>query len=188
MGYIFSNIKTAFAVFLSAFILLGAPCNSAEFNTAEGAPNEISWIYMQSAMSGSFKKIKGKNQYILQLNGVSPFMITVAERPTRKAKVRTTGGFIRDWQTNKSKDSFKKNPPNATLVISTNGFKDVMVLKLSNPRYDKEKNTLTYKARHIQVVNKYKENDPQHTPRRKLPKRFEKAMLLIDDSWGSLGG
>lgn len=189
MGYIFSkSLRTTLLVFLSAFLLLSTKGFSDEF-AQMAKQKKLSWLFLQSATSGSLKKIKGDSgQYLLKLKGVSPSMIAFTDRPARHARVRTTSYFVKRWYEYQGKDNYRNNPPNASLILSSDGLKDVIVLTLEHPKYNEKTHTLSYRVKPIKVVNNHKSKQHLVHLRKKLPKNFHKAVLFIDDSWGSLGG
>jgi len=81
------------------------------------------YLFVLSATSGS---LKGDT---LTLNGV-PNVIYFSDRPARKAGHLSLEKFVESW--NKGVDSFKADPPNATLsVLKKDGTKNVVVELLS---------------------------------------------------------
>ncbi len=77
------------------------------------------YLFVLSATSGS---LKGDT---LTLNGV-PNVIYFTDRPARKAGHGSVSNFVEGW--NKGVDSFKADPPNATLsVLNKDGAKNVVV-------------------------------------------------------------
>ncbi len=66
------------------------------------------YLFVLSATSGS---LKGDT---LTLNGV-PNVIYFSDRPARKAGHMSVSKFVEMW--NKQSDSFKADPPNATLSL-----------------------------------------------------------------------
>ncbi|MFM8747662.1 MAG: hypothetical protein ACKOED_13515, partial [Aestuariivirga sp.] len=72
----------------------------------------------------------------LTLGGVSGNVIVFADRPVRAAGHETTGEFVSRW--GDGKDSFKSDPPNATVSVlggSDAGVTDAVVV-LRNPRLE----------------------------------------------------
>ena len=81
----------------------------------------------------------------LTLNGVSGNVIVFADRPVRAAGHEKTDLFISRWSD--GKDSFSKDPPNATISI-LGGEKDGVadaVVTISNPKLEGDK--LTFDAK-----------------------------------------
>ncbi len=80
------------------------------------------YLFVISGTSGS---LDGDT---LTLNGV-PNVIYFSDRPARKAGHLSLEKFVESW--NKGSDSFKADPPNATLSLSTkDGVKKHVVVKL----------------------------------------------------------
>jgi len=80
---------------------------------------ELSYLFVLSATSGS---LKGDT---LTLDGV-PNVIYFTDRPARKAGHISVSEFIEMWS--KGVDSFKGDPPNATLsVLKKEGAKNVVI-------------------------------------------------------------
>jgi hypothetical protein len=69
----------------------------------------------------------------LTLTGVSPNAIVFADRPVRAAGHDLTENLLEEWSaTNTSKDSFSKDPPNATVsVLSKDAVRDAVVVLMS---------------------------------------------------------
>ena len=83
------------------------------------------YLYVMSGTSGS---LDGDT---LTLNGV-PNVIYFSDRPARKAGHLSLEKFVEMWD--KGDDSFKADPPNATLsVLKKDGAKNVVV-ELMNPK------------------------------------------------------
>ena len=81
----------------------------------------------------------------LTLTGVAGNVIVFADRPVRAAGHETTDLFISRWSD--GKDSFSKDPPNATISIlggDKDGIADAVVT-ISNPKLDGD--TLTFDAK-----------------------------------------
>jgi len=80
---------------------------------------EPGYLFVLSGTSGS---LEGDT---LTLNGV-PNVIYFSDRPARKAGHISLEKFVESW--NKGSDSFKADPPNATLsVLNKEGAKNVVV-------------------------------------------------------------
>lgn len=172
--------KVVFVFFLSALLLLSTKGFSTEI--VSGA----NWVFLQLVSSGSFEPIEGDSKhYMLTLQGVSPNMVSFTDRPARSAMAITTKAFTEKWGSDQSKNNYRENPPNASLVLSTGKFEDVVILSLENPVYDEKNQTVTYKVTPIKLLNEHKLDC---RIREELPKTFKEAVLFIDDSWGSLGG
>jgi len=81
------------------------------------------YLFVLSATSGS---LKGNT---LTLNGV-PNVLYFSDRPARKAGHMSLSNFVEMWD--KGVDSYKADPPNATLsVLTKDGAKNVVVELMS---------------------------------------------------------
>lgn len=69
----------------------------------------------------------------LTLTGVSPNAIVFADRPVRAAGHDLTENLLEEWSANNtSKDSFSKDPPNATVsVLGKDAVRDAVVVLMS---------------------------------------------------------
>jgi len=81
------------------------------------------YLFVLSATSGS---LKGDT---LTLNGV-PSVIYFSERPERKAGHMSVSNFVEMW--GKGVDSFKADPPNATLSVWKKDGANNIVVELTN--------------------------------------------------------
>jgi len=131
---------------------------------AEKAPN-AQFLFVQSASTGSFD---GKQ---LRLNGAGK-TIFFSDRPYRINGHAKTSHFVEAWS--KGADSFKADPPNATLSVfdEDEGTVKNAVIELLKPAL--EGNTIIYEVKILEG---------------KIPEAFEEASLFIDDTgWGVAGG
>jgi len=88
-------------------------------NVIDDSKNTPSYLFVISGTSGSLDGDK------LTLNGV-PNVIYFSNRPARKAGYLSLEKFVESW--NKGSDSFKADPPNATLsVLTKDGAKNIVV-------------------------------------------------------------
>lgn len=98
----------------------------------------------------------------LTLKGVSPTTVYFSDRPTRVAGHIATGEMIPLWS--EGKDSFLKDPPNATLsTFTAEGKVTHLVVELKNPVLNGDR--MTYDIRVLQG---------------KLPDNADAASLFID--------
>jgi len=89
--------------------------------------NEPEWLFVQNAQSVTL------NDGVLTLTGINPTTVCFTDRPERMAALSGTDEFVEFWNQGAGKDSFIKDPPNATLsIVTQNGAEDV-VLTLMNP-------------------------------------------------------
>jgi hypothetical protein len=97
-------------------------------------------LFVQTAQSASLDKGK------LILKGINPLTVFFSDRPTRVAGHLTTDEFMPLWT--EGKDSFTKDPPNATLSIFGQGEVSNVVMVLRNPQFKGDE--LSYDVRVIQ--------------------------------------
>jgi len=94
--------------------------------TTAGKPSsKMDVLYVQNAKSVTLEKGK------LVLRGVNPATICFTDRPARLAGHLPTSSFIPLWS--EGKDSFLKDPPNATLSIFSGDKVSDLVVEISNP-------------------------------------------------------
>lgn len=116
-------------------------------STAAAAPGggrhaKGSLLYVQQTAGGSIERLD-HGAYRLRLTGVSPRVTTFTDRPRRRAGSQGLGGFVEGWGAN----GFAADPPNAALVLDrAPDSRDVALLTLSHPHYDRARQTLTYRA------------------------------------------
>jgi hypothetical protein len=118
------------------------------------------WLLVQTAASMTSD---GKT---LTLKGVAPQTLMFTDRPERAVADATTEGFIKHWNSG-GKESFEKDPPNATLSTLIDGKPQLTVVELTNPVL--KDNDLTYD---IKVLGG------------EVPKSAEAPSLFIDWWYG----
>lgn len=155
-------------------------------STAAAAPEggshaKGSLLYVQETAGGSIQRL-GHGAYRLRLTGVSPRVTTFTDRPRRRAGSQGLGGFVGSWGAN----GFAADPPNAALVLDhAPDSRDVALLTLSHPHYDRARQTLTYRAtplhgRDTALASFARRADPVAAG------RLGAASLFVDDGGGSL--
>ncbi|MFA9420878.1 MAG: hypothetical protein ACERLB_12060 [Gammaproteobacteria bacterium] len=98
--------------------------------TSEDASKQIvNLLFVQSAHGAEL------SNGVLRLKTVNPATILFSDRPDRVTGHEPTEDFVDDWD--EGDDSFKSNPPNATLSILTGPEPQEIVLVLKSPRLDK---------------------------------------------------
>jgi hypothetical protein len=108
-------------------------------------------------LSGTSGSLKGDT---LTLNGV-PNVVYFTDRPARKAGHLSLEKFVESW--NKGSDSFKADPPNATLsVLKKKGTTNVVVELISA---EQKSGSVVFKVVVLEG---------------KVPKSFEASSLFID--------
>ncbi|MFG1412866.1 hypothetical protein V5G24_17295 [Xanthobacter sp. VTT E-85241] len=113
------------------------------------------WLFVQVADSVTISGNK------MTLKGVAPQTVMFADRPERMTGDTATADFVKFWTV--GKDSFQKDPPNATVSVTVDGKSDVSVVELTDPELTGD--TLTYT---IKVLSDT------------APKSGESASLFID--------
>ncbi len=103
---------------------------SADITSSTGddkLPKKADLLFVQSARGVTFDKGR------MTLHGVNPLTIAFADRPVRFAGHMPTSHFVPMWS--QGKDSFLKDPPNATVSVLGDGKVSSLVVVLRNPRY-----------------------------------------------------
>jgi len=122
-------------VALSAFAAV-APAADA----APGKPSVAgSRLYLQRVDGGSLRHVEGG--FELELTSVSPRLSTFTDRLRHGAGTERIGTFVSRW----AKAGFAADPPEAALVLDhAPSSRDVAMLTLSHPRYDRRAHTLSF--------------------------------------------
>lgn len=109
----------------------------------------------------------------------SPSVATFTDRPRRRAGEQGLPHFVHGW----AADGFASDPPNAALVLhGAPSSRDVAMLTLSHPRYDRRAQRLTYTAKPLHgpgaksLAGFSRRGDPLR------PLGFHDASLFIDDA------
>jgi hypothetical protein len=97
----------------------------------------VQMLFVQSAKDVTFDSGK------MTLKGVSPATVMFSDRPQRIARHMATEEIIPLWK--EGKDSFFKDPPNATASIFKEDKLVELVVELKNPQL--KSNDLTYDIR-----------------------------------------
>ena len=106
--------------------------------TTAGKPTgKMDVLYVQNAKNVTLANGR------LVMKGVNPKTICFTDRPARLAGHLPTTEFIPLWS--QGKDSFLKDPPNATLSIFSGNTVSDVVVEISNPVLSGD--TLTYNAK-----------------------------------------
>lgn len=149
--------------------------------TAEAAAPRGSLLYVQESSGGSVTRL-GAGAFRLRLTGVSPRVSTFTDRPRRQAGSERLPHFLGRWRAN----GFAADPPNAALVLDrAPRSRDVALLTLSRPRYDRRHQTLTYRALPLHgedagaLASFARRGDPVRAG------EFGAASLFVDDGGGA---
>ncbi|MFG1345036.1 hypothetical protein V5F59_09105 [Xanthobacter autotrophicus DSM 431] len=101
----------------------GAFAQSNPSNQEEMKP--ANWLFVQVADSVVV------DDKTITLKGVAPQVLMFTDRPERMTGDATTASFIKLWT--EGKDSFQKDPPNATLSVTVDGKPSVAAVELTDP-------------------------------------------------------
>ncbi len=123
-------------ILFTAICFLPKDSPAAKAAKDEG-PGKIQLMFVQTAKSVEFSN----NQ--MTLKGISPSAIFFSDRPERISGHLTIPAFLKEWDA--GKDSFAKDPPNATLSIFSDSGVQYVVVELTNPKLDGE--NLSYDVR-----------------------------------------
>lgn len=126
-----SRITSILAGLFAASVISGCASgpsgNPAITSAGSGkVPKKANLLFVQNAQSVSFSKGK------MTLSGVNPVTIAFADRPERFAGHMPTSKFVPMWSS--GRDSFLKDPPNATLSVLDGKNVTSIVVVLRNPR------------------------------------------------------
>jgi hypothetical protein len=110
----------------AVLVAAGLPLAAVAQAPKEGAGNP-QYLFVQNGKGMTFDKAKSR----LTLKGVSPVTVFFSDRPERITGNMPTVSFLPLWKD--GKDSFEKDPPNATLSIFTAGKVTDAVVVLRNP-------------------------------------------------------
>ena len=158
-------ILTAAVVAVFLAVQLCKPCPSIE-----RASSESTFLYVQTAHSGTLSPEAADGKRTLVLNNVSPSTVYFSDRPDRITGHESTEAFIAEWDS--GEDSFKSDPPNAALDVLDRDSQRVAILELMDATYDAKANTLKYE---VVVLDDETRGD--------LPQEFGEAVLLVDSAW-----
>lgn len=169
--------KNVIAVLISVMVIIALASTGCIAQSDEDqAPKTYSYMFVQSADSGSFVPIeREENLYHLTLEGVSANTTYFSDRPERIVGQAPMQKFLEGMGFSES------NPPNAALeVLESKESSDLVVVELFNPAYHAETNTLEYTASILKEPNhSYAVFNENHD--RSIPKSFGANSLFIDD-------
>ena len=113
----------------------------------QAAREEVSLLFVPNATSGSLRPLAGTDDtFILTLEDISKSTVYFADRPDLVSGHLSTDLFISNWGT--GADSFAVSPPNAALdILGGEHTGDVVLVKISEPKYDEQTAQLTYRAK-----------------------------------------
>lgn len=130
--------------------------------------SSATFLFVQNATGVSY----GRAKQLLTLDGINPLVTFFADRPERVAGHVLLPGFIDLWA--EGADSFKSDPPNASLSIFDGKVASSVIVEIANPQV--KGTTLTYDV--VQVLDG------------ELPASGGVCSLFIDGlfSGGAVGG
>jgi hypothetical protein len=99
--------------------------------------SEMSLLFVQNAQGISYDSASNR----LTLEGVSPVVTFFADRPDRVAGHVLLSGFVDVWD--EGADSFKEDPPNASLSIFDGKQIQSVIVELADPRIEKDQLSYT---------------------------------------------
>ncbi|GJM14873.1 MAG: hypothetical protein DHS20C13_02000 [Thermodesulfobacteriota bacterium] len=136
---------------------------TAELSYANPVINEADapkFLYTMSAKSGTYADGR------LTLNDV-PLVVYFTDRPARISGQLSIEVFAQGW--NQGPDSFKADPPNATLSILAKDGNQNIVVQLSEPNVKVKGGSISFKVRVLDG---------------ELPETFGHSSLFIDFNFG----
>ncbi len=131
--------------------------------------SEPSFLYVQTAHSGSLSAEMADEMRTLTLHKTSPLTVYFSDRPDRITGHEPTEEFISAW--GEGEDSFVKNPPNAVLDIIGEHSQSLLVIELMSAKYDSQTKTLEYQVKIL-------DDETGGT----FPETFNEAALFIDSA------
>ena len=140
-------------------------------------PNKVSqptFLYVQTAHSGTLSPEQADGRRILTLNNVSPTTVYFSDRPDRITGNESTEAFIAQWDD--GSDSFASNPPNAALDVIGENSQHLAIVELMDATYDAQNKTLKY-----EIILLDKESDGT------FPTAFNEAAVFIDSTYSRYG-
>ena len=149
------------------FLLIVIFCNQGFLS--KQTSSEPSFLYVQTAHSGSLSPERADEMRTLTLHGTSPLTVYFSDRPDRITGHEPTEEFISGW--GEGEDSFVKTPPNAVLDIIGEHSQSLLVIELMSAKYDSQSRTLEYQ---IKILN----DETGGT----FPETFSEAALFIDSA------
>ena len=155
-------------VLLSIFAWYVKKLQTSE-DQAVSTATQPTFLYVQTAHSGSLSPEGVDGKHTLTLNDVSPVTVYFSDRPDRETGHESTAEFIAEWGS--GEDSFAKNPPNAALDIIGDDSQSIAIVELMSAQYDVQEQILEY-----QVLILDDETGGQ------IPEKFDEVALFIDSS------
>jgi microcystin-dependent protein len=164
---------------LGAIVLFAIAAPSASAATVSSIPRDASVLFALEAAGGSFERMPGKaDRYTLTLRGVARGTTWFSDRPRREAGRIVTRSLLRSWR----RLGFAAEPPNAAVVLDKGRrARDTVALELRLLGRSDRRRTARFKVRVLQGLGPGLSRLHGRLDRR-LPKRFSRASLFIDDA------
>jgi len=156
----------------------GAPADlSASAGSCVGDTNKTSYIFVQEASGGSFVRDTTGN-YTLTMTNAIPHTLYFSDRPAQDAGFVPTAKFIEGFNWD------PRNPPNALIVVKdAQENEDMVVVKLTSPRYNETGHSVTYTAQILPNGTFIADwtGDLSRMADARIPETFGQVALVIDD-------
>jgi hypothetical protein len=123
-------LKTMSLVAVLALCIALLPSLALAAGGTPAVKQKVELLFVQNSRGVAIDKDKGT----LTLKGVSPTTLWFTDRPIRMAGHYNMKDYLATWE--EGKDTFRSDPPNATLSVFEEGQEDLIdiVVKLQNPR------------------------------------------------------
>jgi hypothetical protein len=178
-GVFFVVVLASYAAAAVGSVALGLT-GQREKGNVTGPP--LSFLFLQNAGGGTFTRIAGKsNTFRLTLRGVDANAIFFTDRPARDT------GLISQKALMGALFGRARSAPNAAVeVLGARKDQDVLAVKLTSPRYDARKRTLSYVVSRLNTLSSGLRHYRARADR-KLAARFGSVSLFIDSgtAWGN---
>lgn len=140
--------KGLVALLFSAVFISTGTVSAANYvpKPAASEQQDFQLLFIQSADEAIVKQNpKNPDKWTVVLKNVDPDVAYFSEQPKKMAGKVTIDGFLSEWKVGKRKN------PNGSLIVQFNhadleGDGSNRRIILSNPRFDKRSNTITYDA------------------------------------------
>ena len=136
----------------------------------QGVSTGPSFLYVQTAHSGTLSGEKSDGTRTLTLNDVSPVTVYFSERPDRETGHQSTADFIAQWDA--GEDNFGDNPPNAALDIIGADSQSIAIVELMSATYNSATQHLEYE---VVILDDETEGT--------IPQSFDEVALFIDSTF-----
>ena len=176
-------IFNLFLFFLSFLVISSlSSCKCVESNKVKD--NQLtakqSWLFAQTADSGTIKYNEPDDSYTVTLFGAAPVIVKFTDTPARLTSTVKTAEFVKHW-----KKMFPKNNPNAAFVavIETpqGRIEEAGVCTIFDVQYDETLEKMTYKVKELPDTESLIV-DKKGKPVSKIPDKFGPIAIFIDSA------